>query len=99
MKHERNCFTINSDDFSPPFSPKLQRPLSCKGFTRPNSGTTRVLPSLNNTTTAGDFSLSFLTTKNSNIKYQIENEKLYEETMQLKSTISNLRKELFEIKK
>ena len=99
MKHERSCFTINFDDFSPPFSPKLQRPLSCKGFTRPNSGTTRVLPSLNNTTTAGDFSLSFLTTKNSNIKYQIENEKLYEETMQLKSTISNLRKELFEIKK
>lgn len=99
MKHERNSFTINSNEFSPSFSPRVQRPLSCKGFGRPNSGTTRVLPSLNNTTTAGDFSLSSLTTKNSNIKYQIENEKLYEETMQLKATISNLRKELFEIKK
>ena len=99
MKHERSCFTINPDDFSsPPFSPKLNRPLSCKGHTRPNSSTSKLLPSLNNTTTA-DFSYSFLTTKNSNIKYQIESEKLYEETMQLKSTISSLRRELTELKR
>lgn len=99
MKHERSCFTINPDDFSsPPFSPKLNRPLSCKGHTRPNSSTSKLLPSLNNTTTA-DFSYSFLTTKNSNIKYQIESEKLYEQTMQLKSTISSLRKELAELKR
>ncbi len=69
------------------------RPKSTKGSRqRPKSSSFRKFPSIS-TMNASVTEFSILSTKPTS-KYQIENEALYEQTMQLKIVINNLKKEL-----
>lgn len=96
MKRDKSYFSARPDSHLP-LSPKsLCRPLSSKQM-RPKSTYSNKLPTLNSVT---DFNSSFASsTKPSSIKYHIENEKLYEQTVQLKIILKNLKREFLEIKK